>query len=72
MLAYAALEWVLIALLLINGLLAYAVAVAQEASRRGDAGTAVGLSYYAGVVDAWGTGWGATGASNGRCVRPQA
>jgi hypothetical protein len=71
MLAYGTLEWVLIALLVIN-MLAYAVAVAQEASRRGDAGTAVGLSYYAGVVDAWGTGWGATGASNGRCVRPQA
>ena len=36
-LAYAALEWILIALLLINSLLAYAIAFTREPSRHSDA-----------------------------------
>jgi hypothetical protein len=66
--AMAALEWVLIALLLINGLLAYAIVVARKPSRRGDASTADGLSYYVGAVDALGTGQDAISALNGSCV----
>jgi hypothetical protein len=38
-LAYATLEWVFIALLLINGLLTYTIAVAREPSQHGDVGT---------------------------------
>jgi hypothetical protein len=54
-LVYAALEWVLIALLLINDMLAYAITATQERSRHGGAGAAGGLSYYVAVTDAWGT-----------------
>jgi hypothetical protein len=42
-LAYAALEWVIIALLLINGLLTYTIAVAREPSQHGDVGATCGL-----------------------------
>jgi hypothetical protein len=66
----AALDWVLIALLLIIGLLAYAIAVAREPSRRGNAGAAGGLSYYEGAEDTRGTGRGAAGAE--RKLRPDA
>jgi hypothetical protein len=38
---YAALEWVLIALLLINGLLAYSIAITREPLQHGDAGASV-------------------------------
>jgi hypothetical protein len=62
-LAYVALEWVLIiALLLINGLLAYAIAVVREPSRRGDEG----------ATDMWRSGRGTTGVLNRSCVRTQA
>jgi hypothetical protein len=50
-LAFTALEWVLIALLLINCLLAYAIAVAWESSWHGDVGTAGELSHYVGAAD---------------------
>jgi hypothetical protein len=50
-LAYAALEWVLIALLLINGLLAYTIAVTREPSWHGDVGATCGLSCYVGMTD---------------------
>jgi len=36
------LEWVLITLLLINGMLAYAITVAREPSQHGDAGDGTG------------------------------
>jgi hypothetical protein len=53
-LAYATLEWVLIALLLINNLLAYTIAIVREPSWCGDAGAA----------DVRGTRRGVVGASN--------
>jgi hypothetical protein len=55
---YAALEWVLIALLLINGLLAYAIAVTREPLQHGDAGASADSH----ITWAWGhagTGQGA-------------
>jgi hypothetical protein len=65
---YAALEWVLIALLLINGLLAYAIAVTRGPLQHGNAGASVDSH----ITWAWQTHRDRTGraiaTSNGSCV----